>query len=122
MLEGLLHCRPCGCAMTPTHATKGGKRYRYYVCSASQKRGCDRCPSQSVPAGQMERIVVAQISKLGQDPDCLKKILTEASKQRRTRLAELEGERRGLEQELARVQALMKNILQEIGPGNQKQP
>src|SRR5437879_4515481 len=30
ILKGLLHCRPCGCAMTPTHATKGGKRYRYY--------------------------------------------------------------------------------------------
>ena len=99
--------------MTPTHATKGGKRYRYYICSVAQKRGCDRCPSQSVPAGQMERIVVAQISKLGQDPGRLKTILAEASKQRQTRLAELEGERRGLEQELARAQALMKNLRQE---------
>ncbi len=42
ILKGLLHCRPCGCAMTPTHATKGGKRYRYYVCSVAQKRGYDR--------------------------------------------------------------------------------
>jgi len=107
--------------MTPTHATKGGKRYRYYVCSEAQKRGYDRCPSQSVPAGQMERIVVEQIAKLGQDPARLKTILAEASKQRRTRLADLEGERRGLEQELARAQALMQNLLQEIGPGDQKQ-
>jgi hypothetical protein len=37
-------------------------------------------------------------------------------------LVDLEGERRGLEQELARAQALMKNLLQEIGPGDQKQP
>jgi site-specific DNA recombinase len=120
ILKGLLHCRPCGCAMTPTHATKGGKRYRYYVCSIAQKRGYDRCPSQSVPAGQMERIVVEQISKLGRDPGRLKTILAEGSKQRRARLAELQGERRGLEQELARAQALMEN-LQETGPGDQKQ-
>jgi site-specific DNA recombinase len=119
ILKGLLHCRPCGCAMTPTHATKGGKRYRYYVCSSAQKRGRERCPSQSVPAGQMERIVVAQISKLGRDPGHLKTILAEASKQRRTRLVDLEGERRALEQELARAQALMKNLLQETG--HQKQ-
>ncbi len=121
ILKGLLHCRPCGCAMTPTHATKGGKRYRYYICSVAQKRGCDRCPSQSVPAGQMERIVVAQISKLGQDPGRLKTILAEASKQRQTRLAELEGERRGLEQELARAQAQRENLLRETGPRNQRQ-
>src|SRR6266852_3139431 len=121
ILKGLLHCRPCGCAMTPTHSTKDGKRFRYYVCSVAQKRGCDRCPSQSVPAGQMERIVVEQVSKLGRDPGRLKTILAEASKQRRTRLSELEGERRALEQELARAQALMKNLLQETG-GQKQQP
>jgi site-specific DNA recombinase len=120
ILKGLLHCRPCGCAMTPTHATKAGKRYRYYVCSVAQKRGCDRCSSQAVPAGQMEWIVVAQISKLAQDTGRLKTILMEASEQRRTRLAELEGERRGLEQELARAQGLMENFRQETG--DQKQP
>ena len=120
ILKGLLHCRPCGCAMTPTHATKGGKRYRYYVCSNAQKQGWDHCPSQSVPAGQIERIVVEQISKLGQDPGRLKTILTEATKQRRTCLADLEGERRGLEQELARAQALMEN-LKKTGPVDQKQ-
>jgi site-specific DNA recombinase len=100
ILKGLLHCRPCGCAMTPTHATKGGKRYRYYVCSSAQKRGYDHCPSQSIPAGQMERIVVEQISKVGQDPERLKKILAEASKQQHIRLAALESDRRRLEREL----------------------
>jgi hypothetical protein len=48
----------------------------------------------------MERIVVEQISKLGQDPERLKKILLEASKQRRMRLADLQSERRRLEHEL----------------------
>jgi Recombinase zinc beta ribbon domain len=41
---GLLRCRPCGCAMTPTHATKGGKRYRYYVCSSALRQGRE-CPA-----------------------------------------------------------------------------
>jgi hypothetical protein len=60
----------------------------------------------------MERIVVEQISKLGQDPGRLKTILTEASKQRRTRLVALAEARRGLEQELARAQALTENLRQ----------
>jgi site-specific DNA recombinase len=120
ILKGLLFCRPCGSAMTPTYSSNGSKRYRYYICSQAQKRGWDRCPSQSVSAGQMERIVLEQISKLGQDPERLKKILAEASKQRHTRLATLEGERRRLEREL---KVLTKSVPSEIGSGDrEKQP
>jgi site-specific DNA recombinase len=120
ILKGLLHCRPCGCAMTPTHATKSGKRYRYYVCSSAQKRGWERCPSQSVPAGQVERIVVEQISKAGHDQERLQKILTEASKQRHSRLAPVESERRRLEREL---KILTESLPQEAWPTDRaKQP
>jgi site-specific DNA recombinase len=61
LLQGLLHCRPCGCAMTPAHVTRGHRRYRYYTCSAAQKRGWHTCPSKSVPALVLERFVLAQI-------------------------------------------------------------
>jgi site-specific DNA recombinase len=100
ILKGLLHCRSCECAMTPTYACKGSKRYRYYVCSNALKRGWDECPSQSVPAGGMEEIVVQQISKVGQDSECLKKILNDATGQKESRLANLEAERQRLEREL----------------------
>src|SRR6266852_3871084 len=100
ILKGLLYCRPCGCAMSPTYSSKGSKRYRYYVCSQAQKRGWNHCPTQSIPAGQIERIVVAQTSKVGQDSERLQKILTEGSQQRHVRLTALESERRRLEQEL----------------------
>jgi hypothetical protein len=69
----------------------------------------------------MEQVVIREISNLGQDPGRLKKILTEAFKQRRTRLAELEAERRGLERELARGKILMESLLQETGPGDRGQ-
>src|SRR5205823_9548197 len=62
LLKGLLRCGPCDCAMTPTHTTRDGtRRYRYYVCCAAQKRGWDTCPSKSVPAAQIEQLVVSQI-------------------------------------------------------------
>jgi len=48
----------------------------------------------------MERIVVEQISKVSQDSERLKKILMEASKQRRTRLVDLKSDRLRLEREL----------------------
>jgi site-specific DNA recombinase len=61
LLQGLLRCRPCGCAMTPAHVTNGNKRYRYYTCSAAQKKGWHTCPSKSVPAAALERYVLDQI-------------------------------------------------------------
>jgi site-specific DNA recombinase len=62
LLQGLVRCGPCGCAMTPAHVTRGNKRYRYYTCSAAQKRGWHTCPSKSVPAAVLERYVLAQIA------------------------------------------------------------
>src|SRR5262249_11890464 len=62
LLQGLLRCRPCGCAMTPAHVTNGNKRYRYYTCSAAQKKGWHTCPSKSVSAVRLERYVLEQIA------------------------------------------------------------
>jgi site-specific DNA recombinase len=62
LLQGLLHCRPCGCAMTPAHVTRSNKRYRYYTCSAAQRKGWHTCPSKSVPALAMERFVLEQLA------------------------------------------------------------
>jgi site-specific DNA recombinase len=62
LLQGLLRCRPCGCAMTPAHVTHGNKRYRYYTCSAAQKKGWHTCPSKSVPAAALERYILERIA------------------------------------------------------------
>ena len=62
LLQGLLHCRPCGCAMTPAQVTRGNRRYRYYTCSAAQRNGWHTCPSKSVPALALEQFVLEQIA------------------------------------------------------------
>ena len=62
LLQGLLHCKPCGCAMTPASVTRGQRRYRYYTCSAAQRHGWHTCPSKSVPALALERYVLEQIA------------------------------------------------------------
>jgi site-specific DNA recombinase len=61
LLQGLLRCRPCGCAMTPSQTRKGTRHYRYYTCSAAQKRGWRSCPSKAVPAAEIEQFVLEQI-------------------------------------------------------------
>jgi hypothetical protein len=64
LLQGRLRCARCGCAMLSSHTTKGGRRYRYYVCSQAQKRGWKTRPAPSVPAGAIERLVNEQIQRL----------------------------------------------------------
>jgi site-specific DNA recombinase len=63
LLKGLLHCQPCGSAMSPTYAQKNGRRYRYYVCQSACKRGRQVCPSKSLPAAVIEDWVIEQVRK-----------------------------------------------------------
>src|SRR5947208_405699 len=68
LLQGLLRCGPCGCSMTPAHTKRGHRRYRYYTCTNAQKRGWQACPSRSIPAAEMDKVVLAQIR--GACPQC----------------------------------------------------
>jgi site-specific DNA recombinase len=63
LLRGLLRCGPCDRAMTPTQTMRGTRRYRYYVCCGAVQRGREQCPSKSVPAGEIERLVVEQVRR-----------------------------------------------------------
>ncbi len=109
--------------MSPTHSTKNGnKRYRYYVCNRAQKRGWHDCPSKSIPAPEIERFVVEQIKCIGKDPTLLGEVVAQARSQGKTRLAELETERHGLERELTRWNTEVLKLLEQIAPGDANTP
>jgi site-specific DNA recombinase len=118
LLKGRLRCVPCGCAMTPAHSTrKGHQRYRYYTCVNAQKRGWQTCPSQSIPAAQIERLVVGQIQQMGRDPQVLNNVLAQVRQEDDARLAEMEAERAALERDLLRGQGEVRRLLAEVGAG-----
>ncbi|MFL5240591.1 MAG: recombinase family protein [Gemmataceae bacterium] len=123
LLKGILCCVPCKCAMTPTHTTKdGNKRYRYYVCSGAQKRGWHTCPSKSIPAAEIERFVVEQIKCIGKDPNLLHETLAEARALGSARVVELETERRGLDQEMGRLNAEVRKLSNQAVLSNTNTP
>jgi site-specific DNA recombinase len=69
MLKGLLQCRSCGCAMTPTYTGKGTRRYRYYACTQVRHGGDRSCPARALPATAVEQNVVLQLQVLARATD-----------------------------------------------------
>ena len=112
LLKGILRCAVCDCAMSPTHSTKDRtKRYRYYRCQNAQQRGRGSCPCPSVPAHEIERIVIDQIRCIGSDPELVAQTLAEARRQTEVRLKELENERRTWERELTQCNSETRKLL-----------
>lgn len=106
LLKGMLYCSACNCAMTPTvTARRKGRQYRYYVCQGAQKHGWHTCPSKSLPAAEIERVVIDQIRAVGQDPALVRATFAATRKQTQERLVELDAETRRLERERGRKDA-----------------
>ncbi len=61
LLKGLVRCHACDKAMVHTFTSRGNKRYRYYVCCQAIKSGRKSCPSDSLPAEELEAAVTDRI-------------------------------------------------------------
>ncbi len=106
LLRGLLHCAACGAAMNHSFTTKkDGVRYRYYRCAANEKRGAFACPGGSVPAHEVEQLVVDRIRVIGKDPTLVAEIVRHARDQADERRVALEAEQRQLLKDLKRERA-----------------
>ena len=75
LLKGLIRCASCNRAMTPSHARKNGRRYRYYVCQSAIKNGHVSCPVRSLPAGEIEEAVLVQVRALLRAPEMVARTL-----------------------------------------------
>lgn len=79
LLKGLIFASD-GYAMTPGHSVKNGRRYRYYVNTASIKIGKDACEIARVPAGDIDAKVVDQVRRILQAPEIIAQAISEVQK------------------------------------------
>src|SRR4051812_9739434 len=76
LLKGLLF-GPTGVTMTPTHTRRGGRLYRYYICSGMLRHGTDPSVDREtaslrrIAAGEIERAVIDQIRVLLRTPEII---------------------------------------------------
>ena len=121
LLSGLLRCGPCDAAMTHTYSQKGERRYRYYVCGHAQRDGWETCPTKSIPAQEIERFVVDRIRAIGTDPALTAEVLAKVRSDTQAHADALARERAGIERELSRWAAEIKDLVGSLPRPNGKQ-
>jgi len=108
LLRGLLKCKGCGHAMTHTFSSaRKGRLYRYYRCVRAIKSGAQVCGSGSLPAAEIERVVVDEVRALATDKALLAEVLAEAQ-------ASVAGERSTLATERDDLTAELRSQHQEL--------
>lgn len=110
ILRGLVFCPACNHAMVHSFTGRGGKRYRYYTCTQAIKSGRKSCPTRSLPAAEIERVVVEQIRGIANDAAIRAEVLRQATANLEAELAELQSERGRLERETARHHAEIRKL------------
>src|SRR5690606_31758756 len=101
LLKGLMFCPSCNRTMVHSFTGRGGKRYRYYTCTQAIKSGRKSCPTGSLPAAEIERVVVDQVRGIAGDAALREEVLRQATAHLEAEVAELQAERRRLEKEVA---------------------
>jgi len=64
--------------MTHSFARKKGKMYRYYVCMNALKNGYAACPLKTLPAGDVEQMVMDRMRKVFGSPTIVAQTYREA--------------------------------------------
>jgi DNA invertase Pin-like site-specific DNA recombinase len=108
LLKGLIF-GPQGRPMTPTHARKNGKVYRYYVAREVIEADYSACPITTVPAADVEDAVLAQVKRLLTTPEMVARDWVKA-KQKDAAITE---------QDVIRLLADLGTVWQELFPAEQ---
>jgi site-specific DNA recombinase len=114
LLRGLLRCAPCNAAMVHTWARKAGRLYRYYVCSAAQKKGRDTCPTKSISAAKVEDFVIEQIRAIGSEPRLQRETFRQALAQMAAQRRSLRAEEKWLRDEVPKVRAEVDRLVKTL--------
>lgn len=79
LLRRMLRCGECGSLIMPAWTKNHGREYRYYTCSKRIKTGYAKCKLTSLPAGEIESMVVDQLRSFFQNPDVIARTFREVA-------------------------------------------
>jgi site-specific DNA recombinase len=108
IVNGVLFCSKCGSEMQgrPGNGARGVKYY-YYVCTNKECRF-------TVPAGEVERVVLERIKELSGRGDILEGIVRRTNERLKTELPQLRERKDAVERELGKIKASAIAIMNEL--------
>lgn len=111
LLGGILRCGHCDAPMTHAYTKRGAKVYRYYVCNRASKEGWDKCPAPSLPAAEVEKFVVEEIARIGQDADLRAEVIAAHEANRKEELGRSASDKRKLERQIQQIGAAIREAI-----------
>ena len=87
--KGLLVCGYCGGAFGITYTKKKNRRYMYYICIKDNDRADHECPLRRFSAGNLDKIILQQLSRIFKSPAMLMKTYRELEKLKKEQRAKL---------------------------------
>jgi len=103
LLKGLLHCTACDTSFEHTYTKKKNRMYCYYTCGHKRREGAQACPSPSLPAGEIEELVVSQILSVGTDPTLQNLVCSQLADVVEKKSKELTQQKKTAKQQLTRL-------------------
>ena len=104
-LQGVVRCGHCDGAMGLTYTQKGPRRYTYYHCAKDAKRAVSRCRLKRVPAGDIEKVVLEQLSAVFRTPTLMSQTYFAAKGMEEAGRERLLKQKERLEDDLLKVRA-----------------
>ena len=114
-LQGVVRCGHCDSAMGMTYTQKGPRRYTYYLCAQDAKRANSRCRLKRVPAGDIEKVVLEQLSAVFRTSTLVSQTYFAAKKLEEAERERLLKQKEQLESGLLK---LHRRALEEMSPEN----
>jgi len=117
ILLGLVKCGFCGSCMTSKYC-KGSRGLRfYYQCTKNSHHGNKECNMKYVPAEQLEGIIIEKLKQMSVDKKVLDEIVARGNSSSTDRIAELEKEKKTLENKIQPISRKLDNYAEAIGKG-----
>ena len=110
LLKGILICGHCQTPMGATFTTKDGKRYRYYLCQHARKTGHEACPIRTLPAGDIENLVLMQVRRILNTPEIIAETFRKVVNRQAATVKKLEQQATAFNDELATLQSTAKRL------------
>ncbi|MDE1976818.1 MAG: recombinase family protein, partial [Elusimicrobia bacterium] len=122
LLRGLVRCSACGYQMIPNFAHSKGHKYFYYKCLSVNKMDKTACPTKSVPARELEKIVLDRLAFLGRSRELVDRIVARAKEKSNSELPSKRQEKVQVIAQIGKIEADLRNVVDTIADRGKENP